>query len=102
MLVILRLHKCYVIWLSLYCIAILATCSAQIRVKPDNRIKTAFSVGREYIFYIRFNLLLFVVMAVTFHTRGRHGYAVKFSPYFGQRLLCATSQHYGIAGKQDL
>ena len=38
-------------------------------------------------------------MAVTFRTPGRHGYAIKFSPYFGHRLLCATSQHYGIAGK---
>lgn len=48
------------------------------------------------------SLLLSVVMAVTFRTPGRHGYAVKFSPYFGQRLLCATSQHYGIAGKPGL
>lgn len=42
------------------------------------------------------------MMAVSFHTRGRHGYAVKFSPYFGPRLLCATSQHYGIAGRGTL
>ncbi|XP_078374973.1 peroxisomal targeting signal 2 receptor-like isoform X3 [Oculina patagonica] len=41
-------------------------------------------------------------MAVTFRTPGRHGYAVKFSPYFGQRVLCATSQHYGIAGNGTL
>ena len=44
-------------------------------------------------------MVIFIVMAVTFRTHGRHGYAVKFSPYFGHRLLCATSQHYGIAGK---
>ncbi|KAK2550221.1 Peroxisomal targeting signal 2 receptor [Acropora cervicornis] len=37
-------------------------------------------------------------MTISFRTNGRHGYAVKFSPYFGHRLLCASSQHYGIAG----
>ena len=41
-------------------------------------------------------------MAATFITKGRHGYAVEFSPYFGQRLACATSQHYGIAGNSNL
>lgn len=41
-------------------------------------------------------------MAISFRTCERHGYAVKFSPYFGHRLLCATSQHYGIAGQGTL
>ncbi|XP_015759959.1 PREDICTED: peroxisomal targeting signal 2 receptor-like [Acropora digitifera] len=41
-------------------------------------------------------------MTISFRTNGRHGYAVKFSPYFGHRLLCATSQHYGIAGQGSL
>lgn len=34
----------------------------------------------------------------TFKTELRHGYSVKFSPYFSQRLACATSQYYGIVG----
>ena len=34
----------------------------------------------------------------TFITKARHGYAVEFSPYYPQRLACATSQHFGIAG----
>lgn len=66
--------------------------------KPGIFLDKSKYLGED--FYV--TLLLFVVMAVTFRTRGRHGYAVKFSPYFGQRVLCATSQHYGIAGKSDL
>ncbi|GFR81536.1 peroxisomal targeting signal 2 receptor [Elysia marginata] len=37
-------------------------------------------------------------MNQTFKTHSRHGYSVKFSPYFSQRLVCATSQYFGIAG----
>lgn len=37
-------------------------------------------------------------MKLTFRTKSRHGYSVKFSPYFPQRLACATSQYFGIAG----
>ncbi|KXJ17053.1 peroxisomal targeting signal 2 receptor [Exaiptasia diaphana] len=41
-------------------------------------------------------------MALVFRTRNRHGYAVKFSPYLSHRLACASSQHYGIAGRGSL
>ncbi|MBN3326477.1 PEX7 protein, partial [Atractosteus spatula] len=34
----------------------------------------------------------------TFRSPARHGYAVEVSPYFPNRLACATSQYYGIAG----
>ncbi|KAL5011113.1 hypothetical protein ScPMuIL_013418 [Solemya velum] len=37
-------------------------------------------------------------MKLTAKTESRHGYAVEFSPYTPQRLACATSQYYGIAG----
>ncbi|RUS75689.1 hypothetical protein EGW08_016555 [Elysia chlorotica] len=37
-------------------------------------------------------------MNQTFKTQSRHGYAVKFSPYFPHRLACASSQYFGIAG----
>ncbi|XP_067676661.1 peroxisomal targeting signal 2 receptor-like [Haliotis asinina] len=37
-------------------------------------------------------------MTVTFRTQSRHGYSVKFSPYFPNRLACSSSQYYGIAG----
>ncbi|XP_077977192.1 peroxisomal targeting signal 2 receptor-like [Glandiceps talaboti] len=37
-------------------------------------------------------------MLASFRTQARHGYAVEFSPYLPNRLACATSQHYGIAG----
>ncbi|XP_013401602.1 peroxisomal targeting signal 2 receptor-like [Lingula anatina] len=33
-----------------------------------------------------------------FRTTARHGYGVKFSPYFPHRLAISTSQHFGIAG----
>jgi len=41
-------------------------------------------------------------MNQTFRTQSRHGYSVKFSPYFPQRLACATSQYYGIVGSGTL
>lgn len=34
----------------------------------------------------------------SFVTGNRHGYSVQFSPFFPQRLACASSQFYGIAG----
>lgn len=34
----------------------------------------------------------------SFRTTDRHGYAVKFSPYFSNRVAVASAQHYGIAG----
>lgn len=37
-------------------------------------------------------------MSCIFVTRGFHGYSVQFSPYEANRLACACSQHYGIAG----
>ncbi|KAK6171249.1 hypothetical protein SNE40_019477 [Patella caerulea] len=37
-------------------------------------------------------------MNLSFKTNSRHGYSVKFSPYFPHRIACATSQYYGIAG----
>ncbi|XP_033740848.1 peroxisomal targeting signal 2 receptor-like [Pecten maximus] len=37
-------------------------------------------------------------MNVSFQTKSRHGYSVEFSPYYPNRLACATSQYYGLAG----
>ncbi|XP_061609334.1 peroxisomal biogenesis factor 7 isoform X2 [Phyllopteryx taeniolatus] len=37
-----------------------------------------------------------------FRSPARHGYAVEASPFLAQRLACATSQHYGIAGGGSL
>uniref|UniRef100_A0AAY5EXT0 Peroxin-7 n=1 Tax=Electrophorus electricus TaxID=8005 RepID=A0AAY5EXT0_ELEEL len=34
----------------------------------------------------------------SFKCSARHGYAVEISPFFPNRLACATSQYYGIAG----
>ncbi|XP_014251007.1 peroxisomal targeting signal 2 receptor [Cimex lectularius] len=34
----------------------------------------------------------------SFLTPYRHGYSVRFSPFHGDRLVCATSQYYGLAG----
>ncbi|KAL1139094.1 hypothetical protein AAG570_009155 [Ranatra chinensis] len=31
-------------------------------------------------------------------TPNRHGYSVRFSPFHPERLVCATSQYYGLAG----
>lgn len=41
-------------------------------------------------------------MALTFRTKDRHGYSVKFSPYLSTRFACSTSQYYGIAGRGTL
>ncbi|KAL3882792.1 hypothetical protein ACJMK2_029099 [Sinanodonta woodiana] len=41
-------------------------------------------------------------MIQSFRTIGKHGYAVEYSPYLPQRLACATSQHYGLAGSGTL
>ncbi|XP_052245288.1 peroxisomal targeting signal 2 receptor-like isoform X2 [Dreissena polymorpha] len=41
-------------------------------------------------------------MKVTFKTNNRHGYSVKFSPYFETRFACCTSQNFGIAGQGTL
>ena len=38
-------------------------------------------------------------MALSLLTKDRHGYSVAFSPYYGNKLAVATSQHFGIAGK---
>ncbi|XP_059141068.1 peroxisomal targeting signal 2 receptor-like, partial [Physella acuta] len=35
---------------------------------------------------------------LSYRTTSRHGYSVKFSPYYSNRIACATSQNYGIAG----
>ncbi|XP_061668264.1 peroxisomal biogenesis factor 7 isoform X2 [Syngnathoides biaculeatus] len=37
-----------------------------------------------------------------FRSPARHGYAVEASPFLAQRMACATSQHYGIAGGGSL
>ncbi|KAA8582962.1 hypothetical protein FQN60_015508, partial [Etheostoma spectabile] len=37
-------------------------------------------------------------MEKVFRCPGRHGYAVKVSPFIPSRVACATSQFYGIAG----
>ncbi|XP_078324563.1 peroxisomal targeting signal 2 receptor-like [Crassostrea virginica] len=37
-------------------------------------------------------------MNLSLQTKGRHGYAVEFSPFFANKLACASSQYYGIAG----
>nr|CAD7396648.1 unnamed protein product [Timema poppensis] len=34
----------------------------------------------------------------TFLTPNRHGYSVRFSPFQAERLVCATSQYFGLAG----
>lgn len=39
---------------------------------------------------------------MSLQTKGRHGYSVEFSPYFPQRLACASAQYYGIAGSGTL
>lgn len=41
-------------------------------------------------------------MSHLFVTRGFHGYSIQFSPYQAERLACACSQHYGIAGSGAL
>ncbi|ESO94916.1 hypothetical protein LOTGIDRAFT_144806 [Lottia gigantea] len=41
-------------------------------------------------------------MSLSFKTRDRHGYSVKFSPYIHNRLACSSSQYYGIAGSGTL
>ena len=38
-------------------------------------------------------------MALSLLTKDRYGYSVAFSPYYGDKLAVATSQHFGIAGK---
>jgi hypothetical protein len=35
----------------------------------------------------------------TFLTPNRHGYSVRFSPFQPERIACATSQYFGLAGK---
>ncbi len=37
-----------------------------------------------------------------FDTVGYNGYAVQFSPYFKDRLACASSANYGIVGNGKL
>ncbi|XP_066991221.1 peroxisomal targeting signal 2 receptor [Anabrus simplex] len=34
----------------------------------------------------------------TFLTPNRHGYSVRFSPFQPERIVCATSQYFGLAG----
>lgn len=34
----------------------------------------------------------------TYITENRHGYSVRFSPFDPNRLVCATSQYFGLAG----
>uniref|UniRef100_S4RGF4 Peroxin-7 n=1 Tax=Petromyzon marinus TaxID=7757 RepID=S4RGF4_PETMA len=38
----------------------------------------------------------------TFRVPARHGYSVKFSPFFPAQLACAASQYFGIAGSGSL
>ena len=38
----------------------------------------------------------------SFVTPGRHGYSVRFSPFAGNVLACASGQHYGIVGTGSL
>jgi hypothetical protein len=35
----------------------------------------------------------------SFLTPNRHGYSVRFSPFQPERIACATSQYFGLAGK---
>lgn len=37
----------------------------------------------------------------TFFTPERHGYAVRFSPFYKDLLAVATSQQYGLAGRYN-
>ncbi|KAF6731960.1 Peroxisomal targeting signal 2 receptor [Oryzias melastigma] len=37
-------------------------------------------------------------MIQVFRSPGRHGYAVEVSPFIPNRVACAASQYYGIAG----
>ncbi|KAF6739400.1 Peroxisomal targeting signal 2 receptor [Oryzias melastigma] len=37
-------------------------------------------------------------MIQVFRSPGRHGYAVELSPFIPNRVACAASQYYGIAG----
>ncbi|XP_034756661.1 peroxisomal biogenesis factor 7 [Etheostoma cragini] len=39
-----------------------------------------------------------MMMEKVFRCPGRHGYAVQVSPFIPNRVACATSQFYGIAG----
>lgn len=41
-------------------------------------------------------------MSLIFQTNDKHGYSVKFSPYFRDRFACSTCQYYGIAGRGTL
>uniref|UniRef100_A0A3B3CDZ0 Uncharacterized protein n=1 Tax=Oryzias melastigma TaxID=30732 RepID=A0A3B3CDZ0_ORYME len=38
-------------------------------------------------------------MIQVFRSPGRHGYAVEVSPFIPNRVACAASQYYGIAGQ---
>ncbi|KAF4524740.1 hypothetical protein B566_EDAN013808 [Ephemera danica] len=40
----------------------------------------------------------FIGIMPTFITPNRHGYSVRFSSFQPDRLVCATSQYYGLAG----
>ncbi|TMS01486.1 Peroxisomal targeting signal 2 receptor [Larimichthys crocea] len=37
-------------------------------------------------------------MVKVFRCAARHGYAVEVSPFIPNRVACAASQYYGIAG----
>ncbi|XP_059470431.1 peroxisomal targeting signal 2 receptor [Neocloeon triangulifer] len=37
-----------------------------------------------------------------FCTQNLHGYSLQFSPFQADRLICATSQHYGLSGRGAL
>lgn len=33
-------------------------------------------------------------------TPNRHGYSVRFSPFQADKVVCATSQYFGLTGKR--
>jgi hypothetical protein len=52
-------------------------------------------------FFIRHNNLFARLCRETmpsFLTPNRHGYSVRFSPFQPERIVCATSQYFGLAG----
>jgi hypothetical protein len=50
------------------------------------------------MFIICENFRCFAWKMPTYLTPNRHGYSVRFSPFQPDRLVCATSQYYGLAG----
>ncbi|XP_067126139.1 peroxisomal targeting signal 2 receptor-like [Centruroides vittatus] len=42
------------------------------------------------------------MMGTTLHTKGKHGYNVKFSPFFPNIIACCACENYGISGGGSL